>query len=137
MVGGGEGRGGMVKLSEEGEIQRMIMERAYEEDRKILSGEKVVVGLNKYVTEGHRGEVKLQGYDPETLARQIDRLGAVKGERNNQRVKSCLKDLDRAARGEENLMPFLIDAVKEYATVQEMTDVLKGVFGEFREPSLF
>jgi len=132
-----ERRGGMVKLIEEGEIQRMIMERAYEEDRKILSGEKVVVGLNKYVTEGHRGEVKLQGYDPETLARQIDRLGAVKGERNNQRVKSCLKDLERAARGEENLMPFLIDAVKEYATVQEMTDVLKGVFGEFREPSLF
>jgi methylmalonyl-CoA mutase N-terminal domain/subunit len=132
-----ERKGGMVKLIEGGEIQRMIAQRAYEEDKKILSGERVVVGLNKFKTEGYQGQIKLHQYDPETLARQIETLRAVKRERNNQQVKTCLKRLEKAAQGNENLMPFLIEAAKEYATVQEMTDVLRGVFGEFKEPSLF
>jgi len=128
---------GMVKLIEDGTIQRMIMERSYELERKTQSGEKVLVGYNKYKTEGHRGEIKLQQYDPNVVVKKVKQLRKLKNERNNQQVKSCLEDLARAAKGDENLMPFLIDAVKEYATVQEITDVLKGVFGEYREPSLF
>jgi methylmalonyl-CoA mutase, N-terminal domain len=132
-----EEKGGMVKLIEDGTIQRMIMERSYELERKTQSGEKVLVGYNKYKTEGHRGEIKLQQYDPNVVVKKVKQLRKLKNERNNQQVKSCLEDLARAAKGDENLMPFLIDAVKEYATVQEITDVLKGVFGEYREPSLF
>jgi methylmalonyl-CoA mutase N-terminal domain/subunit len=129
--------GGAVKAIENGLIQRICARGAYERQKKIDSGERVWVGANKYVSEGEDWDVKLHEYDPTIQERQIKKLNQVRKERDHSKVQKCLKNLKEAAVSGANIVPPTLEAVKAYATVGEMTGVLREVFGEFKEPAVF
>ncbi|HWU38481.1 MAG TPA: methylmalonyl-CoA mutase family protein [Candidatus Acidoferrum sp.] len=128
-----EKMGGMVAAIEEGLIQREIAQEAYRQQQRVESGEKVVVGVNRFARP-EEPKVALYEPDPQILGRQRERLARVKVQRDAGRVAETLRNLTEAARGTANLMPFLIECVKAYCTVGEMNDALLGVFGRFREP---
>ena len=131
-----DAQGGMVGLVADGTIQREVSKQAYILEKKLQKGEMVKVGMNKYRQEGPEEEhaVEFHEYNPAVAKEKIDGLTQVKASRDNHAVKAALDNLRVAAQGKENLMPFILDAVKTYATVGEMTNVMKGVFGTFREP---
>jgi methylmalonyl-CoA mutase N-terminal domain/subunit len=128
--------GGMTKAVETGYVQREVARQAYEFEKGVQKGELIKVGVNKY-TEGEEMEVDLHEYRQESVKEQIQRLREVKRERDGQKVVQTLRDLEKAAREEENVMPYLLECCKAYATVGEMTKIFKEVYGEFKEPSLF
>jgi methylmalonyl-CoA mutase N-terminal domain/subunit len=128
--------GGMTKAVETGYVQREVARQAYEFEKGVQKGELIKVGVNKY-TEGEEMEVELHEYRQESVKEQIQRLREVKRERNGQKVVQTLRDLEKAAREEKNVMPHLLECCKAYATVGEMTKIFKEVYGEFKEPSLF
>lgn len=128
--------GGMIKAVETGYVQREVARQAYEFEKGVQKGDLIKVGVNKY-TEGEEMEVDLHEYRQESAEEQIGRLREVKRERDNRRVTQTLKDLEKAAREEKNVMPYLLQCCSAYATVGEMTRVFKEVFGEFKEPSIF
>lgn len=129
--------GGMAYAVETGYVQREVAKQAYIQEKMIQEGKLVKVGVNKYRVEEEEGEVKLHEYDPKAQEEQIQRLKEVKREREESRVKSTLIDLERAAKKDENVMPYLVECVKAYCTMGEMTRVFKEVYGEFNEPSIF
>jgi methylmalonyl-CoA mutase N-terminal domain/subunit len=92
--------------------------------------------VNKY-TEGEEMEVELHEYRLGSAEEQIQRLREVKRQRDSKKVMQTLKELEKAAREEKNVMPYLLECCKSYATVGEMTKVFKEAFGEFKEPSIF
>jgi methylmalonyl-CoA mutase N-terminal domain/subunit len=126
--------GGMVEMIQSGYVQGEISNMAYEHEKKIKSGEKVLVGVNRFIVDEKEKELSLYEMDQEVSNKQIARLHKVKAERDNKQVGTTLEKLRRAAEGRENTMPSLIDAVKAYATIGEITDVLRDVFGSFKEP---
>ncbi len=128
--------GGMVKAVETGYVQKEVARQAYEFERGVQKGELIKVGVNKY-TEGEEMEVELHEYRIESAEEQIAWLREIKRQRDNREVTRLLKDLEKAAREERNVMPSLLECCKAYATVGEMTGVFKQVFGEFKEPSIF
>ncbi len=128
--------GGMIKAVEAGYVQKEVARQAYEFEKGVQKGELIKVGVNKY-TEGEEMEVDLHEYRQECAEEQIQRLREVKRERDNRKVGQLLKDLEKAARDEKNVMPSLLGCCKAYATVGEMTKVFKEVYGEFKEPSIF
>jgi len=124
--------GGAIEAIESGFIQREIHESAYAHQKRLESGSAVVVGLNKYVIEEDRPEPHFKV--AETVeADQVKSLESVKSGRDPGKVSACLKRLEREAKGEENLIPAIIEAVEEYCTVGEISDTLAGVFGRYRE----
>jgi methylmalonyl-CoA mutase N-terminal domain/subunit len=127
--------GGMISAIEKGYPQSEIAEAAYQFQKLVDEGKKVIVGLNKYVTD--HLPITIWKMDPEIERRQLERLREVKEMRNGQKVKKHLEKLRRAAEGEDNLMPFIIDAVREYATLQEICDVFREVFGTYTDPGMF
>jgi methylmalonyl-CoA mutase N-terminal domain/subunit len=128
--------GGMIKAVETGYVQREVARQAYEFEKGVQKGELIKVGVNKYA-EGEEMEVDLQEYRQESAEEQIQRLKEVKRERDNRKVAQLLKNLEKTAREERNVMPNLFECCKAYATVGEMTKVFKEVYGEFKEPSIF
>jgi methylmalonyl-CoA mutase N-terminal domain/subunit len=128
--------GGMIKAVETGYVQKEVAKQAYEFEKGVQKGELIKVGVNKY-TEGEEMEVELHEYHQESVEEQIRRLREIKRERDNRKILQLLKDLESTARTEKNLMPYLLECCKAYATVGEMTKVFKEVFGEFKEPSIF
>lgn len=133
-----EQRGGIIHCIENGYIQREVAQQAYEYEKKIRSGEIIKIGVNKYVMEEEELEVELHPYNRGQVEEQIRRLNEVRSTRNNSKVEKALLRLKEAAAHEStNLMPYIIDAVREYATLGEITKVFKEVFGEFREPINF
>ena len=128
--------GGIVNGIASGEVQRRVARQAYEYEKSLQNGEAIKVGVNKYM-EGDTKEVELHQYDDSWAKRQIDQLKALKQERDNTQVKKTLDALRAAAEQNENVMPALVECCKAYATVGEMADVFRDVFGEFEEPSLF
>ena len=131
-----EKMGGMVEAVASGYVQREVGRQAYEYERKLQSGEIAKVGVNKY-TEGVDMEVELHEYNDEWAQLQIDRLKELKRERDNRAVTESLKALEQAAKEKKNVMPYLVTCCKSYATVGEMANVFRDVFGEYREPSIF
>ncbi len=127
--------GGAQTAIEKGYIQREIMHSAYDYQKAVDSGEQVVVGVNKFVTDEELN-IELLEIDEGVERKQIERLRKLKRERNNEKVKQSLDKVRKVARSDENIMPVLIEAVKTYATVGEISDVLRGVFGDYREPSI-
>jgi methylmalonyl-CoA mutase N-terminal domain/subunit len=127
--------GGMVAAIEKGYPQAEIAEAAYQYQRKIDSGERVVIGVNKYVTE--HPSITIWRMRPEIEQRQLRRLQEVKRMRNNSRVQECLHQIRKASQDGENLMPQLINSVREYATIQEICDVWRDVFGRYSDPGYF
>ncbi|MBI2132291.1 MAG: methylmalonyl-CoA mutase [Candidatus Tectomicrobia bacterium] len=131
-----EARGGMVACIEQGIIQRRIAESAYRFQREVEAGERAIVGVNKYAGAPSK-PLPLFAVGPALGRRQAERLGRVKAGRDAARADACLARLREAARGSGNLMEPILEAVEAYATLGEMTGVLRGVFGEFREPVSF
>jgi methylmalonyl-CoA mutase N-terminal domain/subunit len=124
-------RGGMRPAVESGWVKRQIQDVAFERQREIEAGERVVVGVNKYQVD-EEPEADIEAVDPEDERRQQERLRAVKDERDDEAVEAALSDIRAAAAGEENLLPPIVEAVKAYATVGEISDVLREEFGEYR-----
>ncbi|MDO8955324.1 MAG: methylmalonyl-CoA mutase family protein [Deltaproteobacteria bacterium] len=128
--------GGMVAAIERNFPQQEIANAAYNFQKQLERKEKIMVGVNKYATK-EALPVELLQMDPALEEKQIERLSRVKNQRNQPRVKESLEQLGEAASGNKNVMPFLIDAVKEYATLQECCDVFRKVFGTYRDPGIF
>ncbi len=128
--------GGMLAAIDRGFPQMEIADAAYHYQQQVDSGEKVVVGINKYVTEDGISAETLK-LDERVEEKQIARLKEVKSARDNRKVIQILSDLRAACRTDKNLMPYVIAAVKEYATEQEICDVWREVFGEYRDPGYY
>jgi len=129
--------GGAVAAIEKGFMQREIMESAYRYQKEVESEKRIIVGVNEVVSE-EKTPVKILRIDPEIEKKLIERLKEVKRQRNNVKVKKALDMLRRSAEKEnENLMPHIIRAVREYATLGEICDVLREVFGEYKPPAIF
>jgi methylmalonyl-CoA mutase N-terminal domain/subunit len=127
--------GGMVAAIERGYPQSQIAEAAYKFQKQIDSGEKAIVGVNKYATD--HPPITIWRMKPEIQERQLRRLREVKQTRNNQTVKGLLQEIRKASENRENLMPHIVNAVREYATIQEICDVWRDVFGRYSDPGYF
>jgi methylmalonyl-CoA mutase, N-terminal domain len=124
--------GGAPAAIEKGYIQKEIMDSAYEYQKQIESNERIIVGLNKFVIK--EGPPKgLLRVDPTVGKLQQDKLDILRAERDNEAVEKCLSELKEAAETDANLMPYILDAVKAYATLGEICDTLRGVFGEYQQ----
>ncbi len=128
--------GGVIRGIESGYFQRELAESAYRYQMEIDNRERIVVGVNEYVAEEPL-EIPLLEMDPEGYDRQVARLNRVRAERDNAAVEKALRELEDAARGDENLMVPIIEAVRAYATLGEMMGVFRKVFGEYHEPVFF
>ena len=127
--------GGALKAIEKGYIQKEIAQSAYNYQRAVDSGEQAIVGVNQFATN-EEPATQLLEISEEVERRQVTRLKKLKQERDNQRVSQVLNKVRDVARSDENIMPVLIEAVKAYATIGEISDALRDVFGEYREPSV-
>jgi methylmalonyl-CoA mutase N-terminal domain/subunit len=125
--------GGTLAAIEGGFQQRQIQESAYRVQQAIERGDQVVVGVNRFRDDGARRSTPIQKIDPEGERRQIERVRRVRAERDGGDWERTLRRLEEAAMGEENLLPPLIDAVRAYATVGEISDRLRTAWGEHRE----
>jgi methylmalonyl-CoA mutase N-terminal domain/subunit len=128
--------GGMVKAISSGYIQKEVSLQAYEFEKGVQNGELIKIGVNKYAG-GEEGEVELHEYTDESAVEQIKNLKELKRTRNDREVVNTLKALEKATRDKVNVMPYLVDCCKAYATVGEMTGVFRDAFGEFVEPNIF
>jgi methylmalonyl-CoA mutase N-terminal domain/subunit len=122
--------GGMLRAIETGYVQREIEHAAYEYQREIESGEQIVVGVNRFTTEGETS-VPVLRIDPELERQQIERLNEVRARRDASATREALGGVEQAARGEDNLVPHIIRAVEASATLGEISDRLRAVFGEY------
>jgi len=124
--------GGMAKAIENGFVQREIQESAYQIQKKVENKEKVVVGVNEFTEQESKKAKNLLKVDPEVEKHQIDGLKKIKEKRNDKKVDQALQKVRDAAESEgKNLMYPIIEAVKEYATIGEISDVLRDKFGEY------
>jgi methylmalonyl-CoA mutase N-terminal domain/subunit len=128
--------GGMVQAVASGYVQREVARQAYEYEKRLQEGKVIKVGVNKY-TEGVDMEVELHEHNESWAQEQIARLKELKRTRDNKAVKDTLKALEKAASEKRNVMPYLVDCCKAYATVGEMANVFRQVFGEHKEPGIF
>ena len=124
--------GGSPKAIEEGFIQLEIQENAYNYQKSIENKDKIVIGVNKYVFD-EQPPTDLQKLDPEVSHKQLQKLLKVKKDRNSDKVIESLDNLKKAAQGSANLMPFIVDAVKNYATLGEMCGILREIYGEYEQ----
>ncbi len=126
--------GGMVAAIEKGFPQKEIHEAAYAYQRAVEQKEKIIVGVNDFVSNEER-PVDILVIDEAIAHRQQEKLAALKKKRNNQRVQETLEALSGAAGTDRNLMPYILESVRAYATLGEMCDVLRKVFGTYEEPA--
>ena len=125
--------GGMVKAIDKGYIQKEIQDSAYKYQQDVESGDRIVVGVNKFQSETVPPKDLLK-LDPKIKEMQLSKLKEVKDSRDAQKVEAILKELHDAAKDEKkNLVPIILQAVKEYATLGEICNRLREVFGEYRE----
>jgi methylmalonyl-CoA mutase N-terminal domain/subunit len=128
--------GGMVAAIEKNYPQMEIADSAYKYQKQVDSGRKTVVGVNKYITKEEL-PVEILHIDTELEKKQVEWTNQVKDTRDNRKVKYALEELGEAAQRDDNLMPFIIDAAKEYATEQEICDVFRNIFGVYRDPGVY
>jgi methylmalonyl-CoA mutase, N-terminal domain len=124
--------GGAAAAIEQGFIQKEIQDSAYRYQKEIEKNERIVVGMNRFQVEEEKPSNLLR-VDPGVRITQMEKLKKLKGERDHERVKRCLARLKQSAEGQENLMVPILDAVKAYATLGEICDTLREVFGEYRQ----
>lgn len=122
--------GGAVKAIEENYIQQEIAKAAYQYQNEIENNERILVGVNSFIEEG---EPEIEGFRVEDAIRlkQIEKIKFLKQDRDNTAVHQALNQLETAAKGNENLMPYILTAVECYATLGEIADILRNVFGEY------
>lgn len=126
--------GGAVRAIEGGYIQREIQEAAYKYQKDVESGRRTVVGINRFVVEEPQPKGLLR-VDPAVRELQIEKIKRLKAERDKGKVEKALEGIRKAAGGNDNLMPYILDAVKSLATLGEICDAMRDVFGEY-EPSV-
>ncbi len=124
--------GGMLAAIESGWVQKEIQEAAYRYQRAIESKDRILVGVNEFRTDDDIG-IPIHIVDPVLEKAQVQSLHRMRSRRNASAVRSSLERLTTAAESEENLMPFILDAVEAYASIGEISDVFRRVHGEFRE----
>jgi len=130
-----EDHGGIVSAISTGKIQKEVSRQAYLYEKMIQSGELVKVGVNKYqAADEEERTMEIHEHDPSLVKQQIKMLNKIKSTRDNKEVARSLEKLRAMAQTDENLMPYIIDCVRAYATVGEITTVFKEVFGKFEEP---
>jgi methylmalonyl-CoA mutase N-terminal domain/subunit len=128
--------GGVIPAIEKGFFQREIANASYQYQKEIERNKRTIVGVNDYgLDEPLR--IELLKLDPEGEKRQLDRLKQLREERDNKKVKSVLETLYSKSEGEENLMPYIIECVRAYCTLGEITDVFREVFGEYKEEPIY
>ena len=128
--------GGMLAAIERGFPQLEIAEAAYRYQRQLDRREKILVGVNKYASE-EETPIELLKIDEKLEEKQIKCIQEVKRSRDNRKVIQALNDVRQACKSGENVMPHVVEAVKAYATEQEICDVYREVFGEYRDPGFF
>ncbi|XVH30796.1 methylmalonyl-CoA mutase family protein [Haloferacaceae archaeon DSL9] len=132
-MGGGSVRDGVLRGIDEGYFHREIQEASYEYQERVEREEEVVVGVNKYtIDEDTAPDLLHVGETAQT--HQLERLEAVKAERDDERVRAALDELRAAIENDENVMPALVDAVKVYVTMGEIMAVFEEIYGSYREP---
>jgi methylmalonyl-CoA mutase N-terminal domain/subunit len=124
--------GGMLRAIELGYVQREIQEAAYQYQRSIEANESIVVGINKYQSESQT-VVRTLRIDPEVERAQVEKVRALRARRDGRAAEIALDELEQAARGTRNLVPCILKAVESYATVGEISNRLRRVWGEYRE----
>ncbi len=128
--------GGVLAAIERGFFQQEIADAAYAFQRAVDQEERVVVGVNRFAS-GEQLNIELLKIDPAVEQKQVERLRRLKERRDNIAVTAALERIAKAAAGSENLIPFILEAARLYATEGEIVGILKGVFGEYREMVLF
>jgi methylmalonyl-CoA mutase N-terminal domain/subunit len=130
-------QGGAVAAIEKGFMQREITESAYKYQKEVEKKDRLIVGVNDFVSE-EEGPIKILRVDPAVEKKVVQRLNRVKRERNNPKVREALDELRKVARhGKENLVPPILDAVKQYATLGEICNVLREVYGEYKPLTIY
>jgi methylmalonyl-CoA mutase N-terminal domain/subunit len=124
--------GGMIKAIEDGFVQMEIQKAAYEFEKQMERGDRIVVGMNKFQVKEDE-EPELLKIDMKVQEDQIEFLNKIKAKRDNKKVDESLLRLKKAAVGDENLMPYILEAVKTYASVGEICNTLRAIFGEYKE----
>jgi len=127
-----EAMGGMLGAIETGYVQREIQQAAYEYQKQVETAERVVVGVNRYESE-ESTKLSTLRIDPAIERAQVERLQKLRARRDGARIKAALNEIESTARSDANLMPPILEAVKAYATVGEISDILRKVFGEYQE----
>ncbi|AFZ74246.1 acyl-CoA mutase large subunit family protein [Natronobacterium gregoryi] len=128
-------RGGMLEAVEQQWVQRQIQDTAFDRQKEIEEKERIIVGVNEFEIEDAEPEMDVQEVTEEDEQRQVDSLESVREDRDDEAVDAALEELRDAARGDENLMPYIISAVKAYATVGEICNVFREEFGEHQPGS--
>jgi methylmalonyl-CoA mutase N-terminal domain/subunit len=124
--------GGMLKAIERGFVQQEIQNAAYEYQQAVDIGDAVVVGVNRFEVEEEKA-IPIQRIDPGLEAKQVERVRALRARRDAGPWQAALKGVEGAARSGANVMPRILEAVEAYATVGEISDAMRRVFGEYRE----
>jgi methylmalonyl-CoA mutase N-terminal domain/subunit len=130
-----DARGGMLPAVQNQWVQRQIQDVAYDRQREIEEGERVIVGVNEYTVEDDEPQMDLEEVTEEDERRQVESLESVKADRDDEAVEAALAALRDTARGDGNLLPPIVDAVKAYATVGEICNVMRDEFGEYQPGS--
>jgi len=129
-------RGGMRAAIEDQWVQRQIQETAYERQQEIEAGERVIVGVNEFQVEAaDEQDAEIEEVPEAQQQKQMERLESVREDRDDEAVEASLAAVREAARGDENVMPPIVDAVKAYATTGEICDAMRDVFGEYQPGS--
>ncbi len=124
--------GGMLRAIETGYVQQEIQKSAYQYQRAVETGEQVVVGVNRFQADSEQPIPTLR-IDPEIERSQVARLNALRAKRDATKARAAVEEVERRARGSENLMPAILAAVEAYATVGEISDAMRRAFGEYQE----
>jgi len=130
-----DNQGGLMKAIETGWVRREIALSAYTKQKEIDSGQRIVVGVNKFVS-GEKPSYQIHRADPAAGKEMIRRVQNLRKERDNAAVQRSLEKLREAARGKDNLVPYIIDAVESYATIEDISNALVGVFGRWQSTFL-
>lgn len=125
--------GGMIEAIEKGYVQRQIQDSAYQYQKQVEDKERIVVGVNEFTTEEENVPLNLLKVDEAVERKQIEKLKKIKQSRDNVQTKKALEHVREVARTDENLLPPILEAVKTYATLGEICDVLRQEFGEYEE----
>jgi methylmalonyl-CoA mutase N-terminal domain/subunit len=122
----------MRQAIESGWVQGEIQDVAFERQREVESGDRVIVGVNEFRVEDEERAEDIETVSDEEVAKQIDRLESLRADRDDEAVEAKLEALRTACETGENVMPYIVDAVKAHATTGEVADAMRDVFGEHR-----
>ena len=126
-----EAHGGIIEAIKSGWFQEELARSAHQKQKDFEDGKRIVVGVNRFVSV-EKGQFVIHQADPMVTKEMIRRVKNLRDKRDNKRVETCLAEIKKAAEGTDNLVPYVMDAVRAYATVGEICDVLRGVFGEHK-----